>query len=164
MNDFFNYLAENGIAYERHDHPAVYTIEEANRLVPPLPAAKTKNLFLRDSKGRRHFLVIVSGDKQVDIKGLQTALGTSRLSFGSPKRLKEYLDIEPGAVSLFAIVNDTEQKVEVIADKAIWSASAFQFHPLVNTSTLVVSKEGAVRFLESTGHTPQVIEVPERIE
>ena len=164
MNDFFNYLAEHDIAYERHDHPAVYTIEEADRLVPPLPAAKTKNLFLRDSKGRRHFLVIVSGDKQVDIKGLQTVLGTSRLSFGSPKRLKEYLGIEPGAVSLFAIVNDTEQKVEVIADKAIWSASAFQFHPLVNTSTLVVSNEGIRRFLESTGHTPQVIEVPERVE
>ena len=164
MNDLFNYLAEHDIAYERHDHPAVYTIEEANRLVPPLPAAKTKNLFLRDSKGRRHFLVIVSGDKQVDIKGLQAVLGTSRLSFGSPKRMKEYLGIEPGAVSLFAIVNDTEQKVEVIADKAIWSASAFQFHPLVNTSTLVVSKEGVVRFLESTGHTPNVIEVPERVE
>ncbi len=164
MIDFFNYLAEHGIAYERHDHPAVYTIEEADRLVPPLPAAKTKNLFLRDSKGRRHFLVIVSGDKQVDIKGLQTALGTSRLSFGSPKRLKEYLGIEPGAVSLFAVVNDTDHKVEVIADKTLWSASNFQFHPLVNTSTLVVSKEGVVRFLESTGHTPQVIEVPERVE
>ena len=163
MIDFFNYLAEHDIAYERHDHPAVYTIEEANRLVPPLPASKTKNLFLRDAKGRRHFLVIVSGDKQVDIKGLQTALGTSRLSFGSPKRLKEYLGIEPGAVSLFAIVNDTEQKVEVIADKAIWSASAFQFHPLVNTSTLVVSNEDVRRFLESTGHTPQVTEVPERV-
>jgi Ala-tRNA(Pro) deacylase len=162
MVDFFNYLAEHGIAYERHDHPAVHTIEEADRLVPTLPAAKTKNLFLRDSKGSRHFLVIVSGDKQMDIKGLQTALGTSRLSFGSPKRLKKYLGIEPGAVSLFAIVNDTEQKVEVIVDKAIWSASAFQFHPLVNTSTLVVSNEGVHRFLESTGHTLQVIEVPER--
>lgn len=164
MTDFFNYLAEHDIAYERHDHPAVYTIEEADRLVPPLPAAKTKNLFLRDFKGRRHFLVIVSGDKQVDIKGLQTTLETSRLSFGSPKRLKEYLGIEPGAVSLFAIVNDTEQKVEVIVDKAIWSASAFQFHPLVNTSTLVVSNEGVHRFLESTGHTPQVIDVPDRVE
>ena len=91
-------------------------------------------------------------------------MGTSRLSFGSPKRLKEYLGIEPGAVSLFAVVNDTDHKVEVIADKAIWSASAFQFHPLVNTSTLVVSNEGILRFLESTGHTAQVIEVPERVE
>ena len=163
MIDFFNYLTAHDIAYEQHDHPAAYTIEEAGRLVPTLPAAKTKNLFLRDSKGRRHFLVIVSGDKQVDIKGLQALLGTSRLSFGSAKRLKEYLGIEPGAVSLFAVVNDTEQKVEVIADKAIWSASAFQFHPLVNTSTLVVSNEGIHRFLESTGHTPLVIEIPERV-
>lgn len=162
MTDFFSYLESHDIAYERHDHPAVYTIEEADRLVPPLPAAKTKNLFLRDSKGRRHFLTIVSGDKQVDTKGLQAVLGTSRLSFGSPRRLKEYLGIEPGAVSLFAVVNDTEQKVEVIVDKDIWSSSAFQFHPLVNTSTLVVSKQGVVRFLESTGHVPQVVEVPER--
>ena len=163
MIDFFDYLEEHDIAYERHDHPAVYTIEEADRLVPPLAAAKTKNLFLRDAKGKRHFLVLVSGDKQVDIKGLQTLLGTSRLSFGSPKRLKEYLGIDPGAVSLFAVVNDTEHQVEVIADKTLWSASNFQFHPLVNTSTLVVSKEGVVRFLESTGHTAQVVEVPDRI-
>ena len=162
MADFFSYLKAHDITYERHDHPAVYTIEEADRLVPPLPAAKTKNLFLRDSKGRRHFLAIVSGDKQVDIKGLQAVLETSRLSFGSPRRLKEYLGIEPGAVSLFAVFNDIEQKVEVIVDKDIWSSSAFQFHPLVNTSTLVVSKQGVVRFLESTGHTPQVVEIPDR--
>ena len=163
MIDFFKFLEEHDIAYERHDHPAVYTIEEADRLVPPLAAAKTKNLFLRDAKGKRHFLVLVGGDKQVDIKRLQALLGTSRLSFGSPKRLKEYLGIEPGAVSLFAVVNDPEHQVEVIADKTLWSASKFQFHPLVNTSTLVVSKEGVVRFLESTGHTPQVIEVPDRV-
>ena len=163
MIDLFNYLAEHDIPYERHDHPAVYTVEEANRLVPRLPAEKTKNLFLRDSKGRRHFLVIVGGDKHIDIKELQTVVGTSRLSFGSPKRLKDYLGIEPGAVSLFAVVNDTNHRVEVIADKSLWSASSFQFHPLINTSTLVITKESVIRFLASTGHTLQEIDVPGRM-
>ena len=70
MSEFYQFLEKNGIEYERHDHPAVYTVEEARRLVPELPAAKTKNLFLRDKKGQRHFLVIVPADKRVDIKAL----------------------------------------------------------------------------------------------
>ena len=97
MSEFYQFLAENGIEYDRHDHPAVYTVEEAGRLVPDLPAAKTKNLFLRDKKGQRHFLVIVPADKRVDIKALPGVVGSSRLSFGiSGSRLKKYLGAEPG--------------------------------------------------------------------
>ena len=160
LSEFYRFLAENGIEYERHDHPAVYTVEEAGRLVPDLPAAKTKNLFLRDKKGQRHFLVIVPADKRIDIKALPAVVGSNRLSFGSAQRLKKYLCVEPGAVTLFAIFNDPECKVELIIDESLWQAEAFQFHPLVNTSTLVVSRDNLVRFIALSGHELILLNIP----
>ena len=160
MSAFYQFLAENDIEYERHDHPAVYTVEEASRLVPELPAVKTKNLFLHDKKGQRHFLIIVPADKRVDIKALPDLVGANRLSFGSAERLRKYLGVEPGAVTLFAIFNDPECKVELIVDASLWSAEAFQFHPLVNTSTLVMSRENLTRFIELSGHEARVLDIP----
>jgi len=160
--DFFTFLAEQNISYDRHDHPAVFTVEQASRLVPKLPGAKTKNLFLRDKKGLRHFLVVVDAEKRTDLKKLQSILESGKLSFGSPDRLKRYLGIEPGAVSLFAIFNDPDHAVEVVVDSTLWLSSAFQFHPLVNTSTLVISRENLERFIECMGHTVRFVDVPER--
>jgi len=160
MSDFYQFLEKNRIDYERHDHPPVYTVEEAKRLVPPLPAAKTKNLFLRDKKGQRHFLVVVPADKMVDIKALPRVVGSDRLSFGSAERLKKYLDVEPGAVTLFAIFNDPRHEVELIVDESLWEAEAFQFHPLVNTSTLVISRENLRRFIAKTGHAVRLLDIP----
>jgi Ala-tRNA(Pro) deacylase len=160
--DLYRFLAEHRIEYERYDHPAVFTVEDVRRLVPALPAAKTKNLFLRDQKGRRHFLVIVPADKRVAIKALHAVIGSGRLSFGSPDRLKKYLGVDPGAVTLFALINDRDHDVELIIDEALWKQEAFQFHPLVNTSTLVVSRENLKRFLDLTGHAAKMLEVPEQ--
>jgi len=160
MSDFFQFLAENRIEYKRYDHPAVYTVKEARRLVPELPAAKTKNLFLRDKKGLRHFLVIVPADKRIDIKALPRVFGSDRLSFGSAQRLKKYLGVEPGAVTLFAIFNDPDHSVELIVDEVLWQAEAFQFHPLVNTSTLVISRDNLKRFIAKTGHEIRLLDIP----
>ena len=160
MSGFYQFLAKNGIEYERHDHLPVYTVEEAKKLVPPLPAAKTKNLFLRDKKGQQHFLVIVPADKRVDIKALPRVVGSSRLSFGSAERLKKYLGVEPGSVTLFAIFNDPGHEVELIVDESLWQAEAFQFHPLVNTSTLVISRDNLKRFIAKTGHEIRMLDVP----
>ena len=106
--DVYRFLVENSIEYERVDHPPVFTCEEAEWLVPELSGADTKNLFVRDKKARRHFLVAVGHDKSVDLKTLSSALGVTNLSFASSERLKRYLGIEPGAVSLLAIINDIE--------------------------------------------------------
>ena len=160
MTDIYEFLADSQIEYERHDHPPVFTVEDVNRLVPPLPAAKTKSLFLRDNKGLRHFLVIVGGEKRVNLKALPGLLGSSRLRFGSPDRLKRYLGVDPGSVSLFAVVNDLDTAVEVIIDSTLWRAEAFQFHPLVNTSTLVISRNNLKLFLDKTGHEIRVLDVP----
>ena len=160
MVDLYQILAEHQIEFERYDHPAVYTVEDVKRLVPPLPAAKTKNLFLRDHKGRRHFLVIVPADKRVDIKALNVAIGSSRLSFGSANRLKKFLGVDPGSVTIFALVNDYDHEVELIIDESLWEQEAFQFHPLVNTSTLVISNDNLKRFLALTGHDVKILSVP----
>jgi Ala-tRNA(Pro) deacylase len=160
MPDIYEYLDAHGIAYERCDHPAVFTVAEVKLLVPPLDGTHTKNLFLRDKKGRRHVLVVVGSDKQVDIKALSAALGLDHLSFGSPERLLKYLGVEPGSVSLLALLNDINREVEVFIDRELWSADALQCHPLVNTSTLVIAREGIERFLEATGHPYRLVDVP----
>ena len=160
MTDIYKFLDDHQIEYERHDHPPVYTVEDVIRLVPPLEAAKTKSLFLRDAKGSRHFLVIVNGEKRVNLKALPDLLNSSRLRFGSPDRLKKHLGVDPGSVSLFAVVNDIDKAVELIIDSTLWKSDAFQFHPLVNTSTLVISRYNVKQFLDKTGHDAQILDVP----
>ena len=160
MADLYQFLADNKIEFERHDHPPVYTVADVERLVPTLPAVKTKNLFLRDKKGRRHFLVAVPAQKRVNIKALGAAIGAGRLSFGSPDRLKKHLGVEPGSVTVLATINDLENAVELFFDKVLWEEKLFQFHPLVNTSTLLISRENLRRFFELTGHEARLIDVP----
>jgi Ala-tRNA(Pro) deacylase len=159
LKDIYEYLDANEVAYERHDHEAVFTVEESKQLSPELEGASTKNLFLRDKKGSRHFLVTVQEDKQVDLKVLSGKLDSSRLSFASPERLKTHLGIEPGSVSLLALANDYDNKVEAFIDQDIWQAEAILCHPLVNTSTLVIPREDLGQFLEKTGHGLKLIEV-----
>ena len=162
MSDIYEFLGNNNIEYKRHDHPPVFTVEDVYRLTPDLPGAKTKNLFLRDKKGNRHFLLVVPADKRINLKALPMVLESSKISFGSPDRLMKHLGITPGSVSLFAIVNDQENKVEVIIDESLWASEAFQFHPLVNTSTLVISRDSIKKILAASGHEVKILEIPEQ--
>ena len=161
-DDLCQFLNLNQIAFQRCDHPAVFTCAEAEALVPPLPGAKSKNLFLCDDKGKRHFLVVVPAEKQVNLKALSHALEIKKLRFASPKRLDRHLGLTPGAVTLLAVVNDPEHVVTVVVDAAIWAADALLCHPLVNTSTLSLTLGGIEQLLAVTGHTPTVIDVPAR--
>jgi len=154
------FLRAHGITATRHSHPPVMTVEESERLVPKLPGAKTKNLFLRDKKGARHFLVTVPHDLQVDLNALGSALGAGRLGFASPERLAKHLGITPGSVSLLALANDAAAAVEFVIDRTLWDAAAVQAHPLVNDATMVIAHAELERFLAATGHAPRVIAVP----
>jgi Ala-tRNA(Pro) deacylase len=155
-----DFLCRHGVAATRHEHPAVMTVEESGRLVPKLPGARTRNLFLRDRKGRRHFLVTGPHDKAVRLDALGGLLGAGRLSFASPERLQRHLGLRPGAVSLLGLVNDPSGAVEFVIDRSLWEADAVQAHPLVNTATMVISHAGLERFLAATGHPPRVVELP----
>jgi Ala-tRNA(Pro) deacylase len=161
-DDLCHFLSQNQITFQRCDHPAVYTCAEAEALVPQMPGAKSKNLFLCDDKGRQHFLVVVPAEKQVDLKALSQALEIKKLRFASPKRLERHLGLTPGAVTLLAVVNDPVHAVTVVVDAAIWAADALLCHPLVNTSTLCLALGEIKRLLEVTGHRPQVVDVPAR--
>ena len=158
--DLMEFLSKHGIHLVRHEHPPVMTVEESLRLVPKFPGAKTKNLFLRDKKGRRHFLVTVPHDKAVDIDAVAEIIGVNGLGFGSEERLVRYLGIRPGSVSLLALANDEARAVEFVIDKALWEAEAVHAHPLVNTATMVIPHTDLERFLAATGHEARVIDVP----
>lgn len=127
-----------------------------------MPAAKTKNLFLRDRKGKRHFLVVVGYHKSVDLKALSPLLESDRLVLGSAERLQEHLGVEPGSVTILALANDTEHRVEVVFDADIAAAESLRCHPLVNTATLSIQRDGIERFLAATGHSLQILDIPAR--
>ena len=164
MTDIYALLSEHHIPYVRVDHPPVYTCEEAERLVPPLPGVHTKNLFLRDSKGRQHFLVVVGWEKQVDLKALAAVLKLPKLGMASPERLRKHLGVEPGAVTMLGIVNDQQRAVEVVIDTQIWQTPALHCHPLVNTATLAIACEDLKRLFAVCGTPYRVVNVPSRAE
>jgi Ala-tRNA(Pro) deacylase len=159
MTDLAAFLEAHGIRYVRHDHAPVFTCEEELRHVPESGAARTKNLFMRDKRGRRHLLLVTLCSKNVSIADFAETAGADRLSFASPERLMKYLGVEPGAVTLLGLVNDTEQAVEVYIDAEVWSAPRIHAHPLRNDATFVLSHDDVVRFLEATGHRARVVAV-----
>ena len=159
MGDIYNYLDLNEVSYKRYDHKAVFTVEESKIYSPNMNGAATKNLFLRDKNGSRHFLITLPEDKKIDLKILSNKLDSSRLSFASPERLKKYLSIEPGSVSLLALANDEDKNVEAYIDKVIWREKSILCHPLVNTSTLQIPIDDMEKFLIKTGHGLNLIDL-----
>lgn len=159
-DDLLRTLEEQNLAYEMVEHVPVFTIEDALKATPSLAGIKTKNVFLRDTKGARHFLVIVPHDKRLDLAALAGALSTSKLSMGSPDRLQRYLGVSPGAVSVFALINDAARAVELVIDAQVWAAEKVQAHPLRNTATVSLPHQALEAFLSMTGHVPTVIPVP----
>jgi Ala-tRNA(Pro) deacylase len=158
--DLAAFLAGHGIEAARYEHPPVMTVEESERLVPQLPGAKTKNLFLRNRKGDRHLLVTVPHDVAVDLAALGAQIGAGRLGFASADRLLKHLGITPGSVSLLALVNDASHAVEFVIDRRLWEADAVHAHPLVNSATMVLPHRELERFLAATGHDVRIIDVP----
>jgi Ala-tRNA(Pro) deacylase len=153
-------FSEQGWSYEAVEHAAVFTIDEALAAVPQLGGMKTKNVFVRDGKGQRHILLIVPHDRRVDMAELGRQLPATKLSMGSPDRLQRYLGVTPGAVSIFAVINDRQKAVELVVDEAVWKADKVQAHPLRNTATVAISHATLEAFLAHTGHAPRVMRVP----
>jgi len=138
-----------GIAYERFEHPPVPTVEEAERHWAGIEAAHCKNLFLRNQKGNRHYLVIIAHTKRADLRAVANQIGDGKLSFASPERLMTYLGVAPGSVSPAGLINDRERHVRVFLDRELKTAARISFHPNVNTATLTVSFEDFQRFLHA---------------
>jgi Ala-tRNA(Pro) deacylase len=151
-----------GLTYERHRHAAVHTCEEAEVAIQASDAVQTKNLFLRDKRGRRHLLLVTTCAKAVDIKRFADTADADHLSFGSPDRLMRHLGVEPGSVTVFGLVNDETHAVELFVDRDVWNVTRWRCHPLINSETIVMDRGGVERFLEQTGHVPRVVSVETR--
>jgi Ala-tRNA(Pro) deacylase len=145
-------LQQLGIPWERHEHPPVFTVEQAEVHWQGISGLHVKNLFLRNDRGNRHYLVILGTSKKVDLKVLAKLLGEDRFSFASAERLKRCLGVEAGSVSAFSLINDTDRAVDVVIDEDLKSADRVGFHPNDNTATLTVRSADFLKFLAWTGH------------
>lgn len=145
-------LRQQGVIFQRFEHPPVFTVEQALEHWAGIDAVHCKNLFLRNKKGDRHFLVVAAHTTAVDIATLAGRVGESRLSFASAERLAAHLGLTPGAVSPFGLINDAAGSVHVVLDKTLTTAARVGFHPNVNTATLVLSFADFERFLAVRGN------------
>ncbi len=151
-------LDDLGLKTRTVAHPAVFTVEQARALRGDLPGAHSKNLFLKDKKGRL-WLVVALADRQIDLKALRHQIGAATLSFGKPDLLLEVLGIEPGSVTPFAVINDTEKRVQMVLDKAMLELEPLNFHPLTNTATTQISATDLLSFLDALGLQPMIVEL-----
>jgi Ala-tRNA(Pro) deacylase len=162
MPDLIQTLTDLAIPYERFDHPPVFTCEEAYAALPGNAAVQTKNIFLRDKRGRRHLLLVTTCEKAVDIKKFADTADADHLSFASPERLMKYLGVEPGSVTVLGLINDAEKAVELFVDREVWDTPQWRCHPLVNSATLVLARTDLERFFAHTGHRPTVVQLEMR--
>jgi Ala-tRNA(Pro) deacylase len=147
----------HGIDHVTVEHEAVFRVGEGETVKAFVSGAHTKNLFLKDAKGRL-WLVSAEDSTVIDLKSLHSAIGAARFSFGKPELLLSTLGVTPGSVTAFALMNDSEHKVGFVLDAALADAAIVNFHPLVNTATTSMSQNGFRRFLEIIGVTPIIVD------
>ena len=152
-------LGELGIPFERHEHPPVATVEEAVHHWDGIDATHCKNLFLRNQKGNRHYLVVLLHAKRADLRAVADQIGDGKLSFASPDRLRTHLGLTPGSVSPFGLINDPAHTVHVVLDRDLKATTRVSFHPNINTRTYVIATDDFLRFLAATGHTVHYVTV-----
>ncbi len=158
-DDLYALLADLGIKTKTLEHPPLYTVAESQALRGEIAGRHTKNLFLKDKKDN-FFLVTVGEDADVDLKTIHTLIGgASKVSFGNPERLMEFLGVIPGAVTAFGVVNDTHGRVTAVLDEELMGHSVVNCHPLVNTATTSIAPADLVRFMQATGHEPLILKI-----
>ncbi len=157
-DDLLARLDELGIATTTVEHPPLFTVADSRRLRGEIAGGHTKNLFLKDKKDQL-WLVVAEEDADVDMKGLHGRIGSARLSFGKPELLVATLGIEPGSVTPFAVINDTEGRVKVVIDEPLLSHDTLNFHPLTNTATTSIARDDLLAFLRACNHEPAVLRV-----
>jgi Ala-tRNA(Pro) deacylase len=156
-SDLFALFDQHGIEHTTVRHPAVFRVADGEAIKAAIPGAQTKNLFLKDAKGRP-WLVSAQDTTVVDLKTLHRIIGSARLSFGSPQLLLETLGVTPGSVTALALINDTGRRVGFVLDAALADAAIVNFHPLINTATTSISRAGFRRFLEIVEATPTIVD------
>ncbi len=153
----YKLLEELEISYDYYAHPPAPTVEEAAKYWKDLDATHCKNLFFRNHKGNRHYLVILEHTRELNIKDLEQRLKQGKLTFASPKRLKKYLGLNPGSVTPFGLINDNDTHVHLFLDEKLRESESISFHPCINTASLVIFYRDFIRFLEHCGNTYEYV-------
>jgi Ala-tRNA(Pro) deacylase len=155
--DLIALLDDLGVEHSTFDHPAVFRVDEGEEIKAALPGAHTKNLFLKDAKDQL-WLISAEGHARIDLKRLHPVIGSARLSFGNEALMLETLGVTPGAVTAFGLINDTGRRVRFVLDRTLAEAERVNFHPLTNTATTGVSRDGFRRFLTAVGAEPMIVD------
>ncbi len=156
QEELLKILSDIDIEFTNHEHPAVFTVEEAALHHEGIEGVHSKNLFFKDKK-KNLFLVVTLSDKPIKIKELAKKIGAKSPSFGKPDLLMEALGVIPGAVTPFAAVNIKAHEVTVILDEEMMKNDLLNFHPLVNTATTSIAPRDLVKFLEHCHRPPEII-------
>lgn len=146
-------LEQLGITFEYYEHPPVPTIEEAMLYWKDIEAAHCKNLFFRNHKGDRHYLIVFHYLHKMDIRSMEQKLKQGKLTFASERRLDQYLKIKPGSISPFGLIHDTQHHVKLFLDDKLKHFDRLSFHPNDNTASLVIKQNDFLCYLESTGNS-----------
>ena len=145
-----------GIATRTHEHAPVFTVEEAQAVHGQIPGGHCKNLFLKDEKGAV-WLIVCLEDARIDLKSAPARIGSRRLSFGKPPLLMELLGVEPGSVTPFGLINDTENRITVILEERMMQETLLNYHPLGNDATTTIAASDLLAFIRSCGHEPRIV-------
>ncbi len=157
----YDRLEELSIPYVRVDHDHADTIEVCHEVEKILGSQICKNLFLRNRQQTDFYLLMMPGDKPFKTKFLSAQLGCSRLSFADDVHMRDYLQTIPGSVSALELLFDTNHRVQLVIDKDLMADEFISGHPGISTSTLQLRREDLLRFVESTGHSPIYIDLPD---
>lgn len=155
----YDYLNRLGIGFEYYEHPEAPTIEIAAQYYRGEGTTLCKNLFFRNHKGNRHYLVIMDSQHAMDIHDIEHRLHQGKLSFASPERMMKYLGVRPGSVSLFTLINDVNHEVTLFVDSQLKKARKVSFHPNDNTASLVISNADMMKFIENTGNPYEFLDL-----
>ena len=151
------WLTDHAVSFHTVEHPAVFRVEEGLDLKADLPGAHTKNLFLKDKKGRL-WLISARQDTLIDLKRTSEAIGSDRLSFANESLMHETLGVRPGSVTALGLINDADARVTFVLDQRLWDADLVNFHPLTNTATTALTQDAFRRFLRMLGREPVVVD------
>ena len=157
--EVYQRLNELGIVFEYTEHPPVPTIEEAVKYWKTDDSAHCKNLFFRNHKGDRHYLVLLDHRQQLNIHDLEKRLKQGKLSFASEQRMQKYLGLKPGSVSPFGLINDKDKHVHVFIDQTLQQHRRIAFHPNLNTATLYLDFNDFMKYISNTGNTFEFIQL-----
>lgn len=156
--DLLDYFKHHHISYRLYEHEQLFTVEQADKVACTIPGGHIKNLFLKDDKGQL-WLLTADAHAQVDLKKVGAALNAKKLRFADANLLMQHLGIMPGSVTPFALINDEQQKVQLVLDKSILSFEIINAHPLENDATIGISIGDFKKFLTVLGYRPLILDL-----